>query len=98
MSQFEVTLPGGVIAFIRSGKIRRNSFLFRIFPPRLSSDWFHGYLVSLTKPGMQGSAYHLLRNREGNWVERSFPAFATPPDEPLRHALQKAIEAYEHSR
>ena len=98
MSQFEVTLPGGLIVFVRSGKIRQKSCLFRIFRDGNITEWFYAYLIFLKESVSPGVTYHLLRNREGRWMETSFPAFANPPDDLLRRTLQKAIDAYEHSR
>ena len=97
MGHFTIDLPGRIKGEVRFGKVMRKVMLPNLFglfgnkaPKREER---RGYIVKIG----EGQLYHLLRTKEGEWLNESDSGFPVAKDDETSLAIKKAIEEYEQS-
>ncbi len=100
MAQFFIALPGNRKGNVRSGiqKKKKKSFLALLLPwKKAEKEEKLAYIVSV-EPGHDINEYHLLKTKEGRWLQEGEDKWLREGDGAFNLAIKKAIDDYEHQK
>ena len=97
MGHFTISLPGDKLGIVRSGTVRKMkgklTDLLRL--KKMEREERHGYIVNLQPATGDVTEYHLLKTKEGRWLQKGEHGWLQEGNAETTAAIQQAIDAYE---